>query len=164
MNPTINSTGYIYFIRATGTNKVKIGYSISPRWRLATLQTGSPLPLEIIGLCSGSLETEARFHSVYAEYHSHGEWFDLPDDAIAAIREDYKTSLNRVSKSKQPISTEGRHLLLALELSDSLAKVIEAGMIEPTLTAENLWGFPYLKYCPQHQMVLLPVCPGCATN
>lgn len=154
--------GYVYFIRAVGTNKVKIGYSVSPEWRLATLQTGSPLPLELFGICVGSPATEARFHAAYTEYHCHGEWFDLPDDAIAAIAEDYKTETLRAGQAKQPMTTDGRRLLLLLELSDALAKAIEAGMIDYFDISDGAQVFE-IKFCPQHQMVLLPTCPGCGS-
>lgn len=160
MNPTTKSTGYVYFIRAIGVNKVKIGYSVSPKWRLATLQTGSPLPLEMFGLCPGTPSTESDFHAKYANFHSHGEWFDLPEKEVNFLADRYGIAPIKAREERPPITEDGKHLLMVLELSHALIMCMEAGMIKPTVTKENLWAFR-LEFCPQHQMVLLPTCLGC---
>lgn len=61
---------------------VKIGVANSPEERCVSLQTGSPIQLEIYGswLVPESVSVnariiEARCHSQFADKHSHGEWF-----------------------------------------------------------------------------------------
>lgn len=49
--------------------------------------------------------------------------------------------------------------LYSLELSQAFAQAVEAGMIQPEVKTET-WAF-HIEFCPQHQMVLLPTCPGC---
>ena len=45
--------GFVYVIRAVGTRRIKIGFTTQPKERLASLQTGSPFPLEMISCRPG---------------------------------------------------------------------------------------------------------------
>lgn len=71
----------VYFI--TNGVHVKIGKSKDIQKRLASLQTGSPLPLELLGFipCSDEKErtwTEAMIHEECLDQVVHGEWFNMP--------------------------------------------------------------------------------------
>jgi hypothetical protein len=80
--------GYIYLIRAIGTELVKVGYTYtSPRERLLDLQIGSPLPLELIlGVyVANPAKIEKRIHRKFATYRHHGEWFCLPEQILQAF-------------------------------------------------------------------------------
>jgi hypothetical protein len=66
---------HVYFI--TGGGKTKIGLSEAPLLRLTTLRANSPVPLKLIGTFPGTWRIEHALHEQYADYHSHGEWFDL---------------------------------------------------------------------------------------
>lgn len=76
-------SGYVYFIapeallvRDEDTQLVKIGYTRnSPSARLAALQCGSPLTLDLFAYTNGSEELERAFHQAFSECRSHGEWF-----------------------------------------------------------------------------------------
>jgi len=50
--------------------------------------------------------------------------------------------------------------LYSLELSQAFAQAIEAGMINHFGETDGIQAFR-VEFCPQHQMVLLPTCPGC---
>lgn len=80
--------GFIYIIR-NGFGHHKIGVSANPNSRVAELQTGSPVRLDIIYAaaldCSG-YAIEEMAHEILARYRLKGEWFNCPlDIAVAAI-------------------------------------------------------------------------------
>lgn len=70
--------GYIYAIGVLGDENsvVKIGYARSVDARLKTLQTGSPVLLELIGRADGRVCNEKRIHRLLIGSRSHGEWFN----------------------------------------------------------------------------------------
>lgn len=73
--------GYIYLIHAQGTNRYKIGRSISPLSRLETLKGQSPYPLEIIKAVwtPDAIEDELILHGEFEPYRVYGEWFEFFD-------------------------------------------------------------------------------------
>ena len=91
------ATGVTYLIGAVARDMpiasgvrydaVKIGRSteISVQSRLRSLQTGNPLPLEIVALIEGA-EVEARLHAEFSDTRMNGEWFALAHGQIARIR------------------------------------------------------------------------------
>ena len=66
----------IYFIRGKLTKKIKIGVSESAEKRLKDLQAASPDKLIPLGYAVGNSKEERILHQRFAEYNSHGEWFD----------------------------------------------------------------------------------------
>lgn len=78
-------TGYIYFLAAPGTGKVKIGWAVNPKHRLACLQTGSPVPLEMLRIMPGVRLDEGRLHARFASARTTGEWFNLVPELEAYI-------------------------------------------------------------------------------
>lgn len=75
----------IYFIQAEGIGHVKIGYTdgddVSDR--AAALQTGSPVPLRVLGTILGTLEDEKNLHRRFAAHRVHGEWFKPVPELLA---------------------------------------------------------------------------------
>jgi len=69
--------GYVYLVWAKGTDMYKLGSSQYPEKRLPSLQTGSPVELELIA--SKAFESyefqEKRMHSHWKQYRVQGEWF-----------------------------------------------------------------------------------------
>jgi hypothetical protein len=65
----------IYFIRAVNSGTIKIGVSNDPKRRLESMQTGSPEPLELLGILPGGVDEERRLHGRFKAYRIHGEWF-----------------------------------------------------------------------------------------
>lgn len=78
--------GWVYFIQARTGGPVKIGFSYSPSHRLADLQIGCPVRLQIIAKIPGTDEVERELHRELAKDRSHGEWF-RPTDRLRAVFE-----------------------------------------------------------------------------
>lgn len=77
-----NLPGYVYLIRAVGTNRYKIGRSINLQTRLQQLQRQSPYPLEIVKAFKTSNPSwdEASLHETYKDYKVYGEWFEFDEN------------------------------------------------------------------------------------
>lgn len=83
-----SSVGVVYFIHAPTVARVKIGFTSLHReiaGRLSSLQTGSPVPLVLLGCAEATREHERRAHRAWHEQHSHGEWFDCTPELAAFI-------------------------------------------------------------------------------
>lgn len=81
----------VYFIRAVGTELVKIGFSDEVGRRLRELQCASPHELAIEHLIIGTPAIEAELHRRLKRKgrHVRGEWYRLPDlDAVYWICDD----------------------------------------------------------------------------
>lgn len=74
-----SSTGFVYFaaIGDPYITHVKIGFtSKNPRARVASLQTGCPFKLKLLGYVFGNEPREAELHDVLKDYRCEGEWFE----------------------------------------------------------------------------------------
>lgn len=70
--------GWIYFIRAGATNRMKIGYTsnVDTLWqRVSTLQTGAADSLDLLDRFPGNKTLERLCHHVFCHLRIHGEWF-----------------------------------------------------------------------------------------
>ena len=80
---------WVYFIRATeGPPRIKIGLAAtSVSRRIAELQTGSPVKLELLHKLpvENPLMVEREMHNRFAHLRVHGEWFDDSSGEIAAF-------------------------------------------------------------------------------
>ncbi|MEU2415144.1 GIY-YIG nuclease family protein [Streptomyces sp. NPDC013099] len=75
----------MYLIGSLGSPLVKIGCTDNPERRLRHLQTGSPLPLQLLALFEGGYLVEAELHRRFADKRRHGEWFGLGPDPVEAV-------------------------------------------------------------------------------
>lgn len=77
----------LYFALAEGVGHIKIGFTDGEDAgeRLATLQTGSPVPLRLLGTLPGSLEDEKDLHRRFAAHRVTGEWFKPVPELLAII-------------------------------------------------------------------------------
>ena len=74
---------YVYAIRADcNPVMVKFGISRDPEKRLASLQTGSPVSLELMCFVGASRSLEAQIHNSLRHLRKHGEWFSYEYEAI----------------------------------------------------------------------------------
>ncbi len=89
----------VYFIQDTHTGNVKIGCAADPQARLATLQTGCPSMLILLGAIPGGLEGERALHSRFREHRVRGEWY-RPAPAILSL-----ASIDRPSQSDSTLRT-----------------------------------------------------------
>lgn len=100
---------YVYFVRA-GSEAVKIGMCRDdPPRRVANLQTGNHLDLELIGFIllpsseSGeheAMDLEKAIHDLFRDEWLRGEWFRLSDD-IAAFIERHATKCGEPTKRER---------------------------------------------------------------
>lgn len=73
---------HLYVIQAS-TGEIKIGKAADPLKRLATLQTGSPVPLKLVRVVDGAGRIEGALHRRLRNFRLHGEWFTA--DALIAF-------------------------------------------------------------------------------
>ncbi|MFH8483578.1 GIY-YIG nuclease family protein [Streptomyces sp. NPDC018055] len=76
----------IYLIGTPGISTVKIGRTVNLSARLAKIQNMCPVPLQILFSAPGGPACEAALHAAFADKRSHGEWFDLEEDPVAAVK------------------------------------------------------------------------------
>lgn len=95
----------IYFIRA-GRLYVKIGYCLAfPHGRMAQLQTGNPLELELIGLVEGSRKDEAEWHRRFRHLRVRGEWFRWTGELRKAAKPYLKsTAIKQFERSQDEVA------------------------------------------------------------
>lgn len=72
-------SGYVYLIRAEGTQRYKIGRSVNPIARYQSLIKQSPYPLKIIDCLwtPDCISDEKFFHEALSSYRVFGEWFEI---------------------------------------------------------------------------------------
>jgi len=73
----------VYFIRHAG--HIKIGKSVDPWKRLASLQTAHHDSLEMLAIMPGSDDLEAGLHRAFGEFMERGEWFKENERLLAFI-------------------------------------------------------------------------------
>lgn len=123
-------TEFIYFVQAQNLKLIKIGHAKgSVASRLASLQTGSPDRLVLLGAMAGTRTDEQALHAEFKYAHSHGEWFrPVPDlIALAARHRDFCDGVPRSGKVSL-------HVYLDRELIDALNNAAELSRRD--LTAE----------------------------
>lgn len=80
--------GWIYLLWAEGTSVFKIGFTQrSVNERAVVIEANSPLPLRIVAEREGSRYEESGLHLALRAFHSHGEWFDLPEAVAWSVLE-----------------------------------------------------------------------------
>ena len=72
----------VYFIRASDSGAVKIGFARDIGKRQKTLQASTPEKLNLIRQVEGDHKVEAWFHRYFAIARLHGEWFDYTGDML----------------------------------------------------------------------------------
>lgn len=76
-----------YLMKDESTGFIKIGRSVSPSIRERTLQAEKPT-ISLLKVCDSLVERE--LHEQYENNRVRGEWFNLSDEEIAKIVEEYK--------------------------------------------------------------------------
>ncbi len=81
--------GFVYVIK--GDQRYKIGRTKNPKQRLKPMGAHAPFPLHVLMVIpSDDMEaTEDALHERFAAQRIRGEWFDLSDHDLAAIRQNY---------------------------------------------------------------------------
>lgn len=71
--------GECYVYAVAGGDLVKFGKAINVQSRLASLQTGSPVELILLGSVLGPKSLESEVHAWAEPHHQRGEWFKRTD-------------------------------------------------------------------------------------
>lgn len=82
----------IYFIQNTETAAIKIGLSVDPAKRLASLQTASADPLKLLGTIEGGRDKESALHCQFSAHRLSGEWFRGHPELVEAVCEIIQTA------------------------------------------------------------------------
>jgi T5orf172 domain len=135
----MSKKSYVYIILAHETNTVKIGQSGNPKKRLATLQTASPNKLEIVGVITGSMQTEEWLHGLFRQYRRQGEWFEFPECLINRLKEGLPKLKAHQTKSYKDLT----YLLLS-DWQRSIEWLIEAG-VEVHMEVGEESGQPFVR-------------------
>ncbi|QGH33513.1 hypothetical protein GI584_05545 [Gracilibacillus salitolerans] len=83
-------TSYVYFIKESGMDHIKIGKADDPEQRKKELSTGSAHTHEIVHLIKSKkpYKTENLFHSYFHDKRFKGEWFDLTESELRWIQKE----------------------------------------------------------------------------
>lgn len=80
------SFGYVYLVQAA-LGQYKIGTSLADPRRVAQLQTGSPVELEVVNHfpAMDAKQAESALHKRFLHRQVRSEWFALTESDVAAI-------------------------------------------------------------------------------
>lgn len=76
--------GYVYLMRACGTNYYKIGKSVNPDRRLLQIAPQMPFTTVFVKVWRSNFMSmgEKLLHHFFQDYRANGEWFKLPEHAL----------------------------------------------------------------------------------
>jgi len=103
----LNPQSFVYVIhsRFNGEDYCKVGYSLNPSKRVATLQTGSPELLTLAYCVNACRLVESKAHCLLSDVKSSGEWFKCSvsqaKDAISRARNSFKVSPPKKKRSAE---------------------------------------------------------------
>lgn len=87
--PSSNKPRYVYFIRESWRQMVKIGVSATEGERKIQKHMQSNLPQELTlvhqSLVANPYKVETELHFRASSYHYRGEWFTLPDHVLRSL-------------------------------------------------------------------------------
>lgn len=92
---------------------VKIGVATHVESRLSGMQTGNPVPLELLGWGHGDEEEEQYLHEQFKAFHIRGEWFAL-NPALEGLIDEAKRDphvLERLARCRSRVADPGRKAL-----------------------------------------------------
>lgn len=79
--------GFVYFIQAAGSKRIKIGYSRNPSLRFADLQCACPDDLVMLAAVRSARDEETATHAKFRKFRVRGEWFEPAPELLAYIAE-----------------------------------------------------------------------------
>lgn len=75
----------IYFVQAGPDRRIKIGTSKCVPGRIEIIRNASPYPVEVLLVCEGGRDEEARLHSKFQKHRIYREWFEPHEVILAEI-------------------------------------------------------------------------------
>lgn len=82
---TWGAPSVVYFIRCAEAARIKIGTTTNLERRLASIQAGTPLRIELLVTLTGDSRIEKKIHAQFAHLRVHGEWFEAAPDLLEYI-------------------------------------------------------------------------------
>ncbi len=73
---SLSNSGYIYIMKDTTHDYLKIGFSKDPKYRESTLQGEKPT-IQLLGKWKGTISQEQTCHRILAKFRVRGEWFNV---------------------------------------------------------------------------------------
>lgn len=75
--PETPRLGTVYFVQGVDGGLIKIGFATNLKFRVETMQTGSPVILKVLhAIKEVDRSTEIELHERFACYRIRGEWFE----------------------------------------------------------------------------------------
>lgn len=132
----LTSKTYVYFVKRTDFEVVKIGRSNNPLGRFSSLKTSSPVALELIGFMPEVPGlTEAELHERFAEDRTNGEWFRLSTPICALLKEHrekmdwHVKSLKGTVSAREFADAESDRFLKLSQLEKELKKELSSRVL-----------------------------------
>ena len=77
--------GFVYLAQCG--EFTKIGIADHVKRRIASLQTGNPLPIKLLRyvFSCDAVDLELRLHKQFQYWHVRGEWFKIPHDVLTTV-------------------------------------------------------------------------------
>lgn len=66
---------FVYFVQATESRRIKIGFTARLGKRLLAISTYCPEPVQVIGIMHGTIQDELALHERFKSCRIRGEWF-----------------------------------------------------------------------------------------
>jgi len=66
---------------------IKIGWTTNVSLRLKHLSTSNPFPITLLGQAEADRGCEMELHEMFREFRSTGEWFELPEGELEALKQ-----------------------------------------------------------------------------
>jgi hypothetical protein len=82
--PQLDPVAQIYVLKSAGL--YKIGFTTKLSERLSCYRSHSALPINLIGLCDGTLEAERCLHWQFKDHRDHGEWYVLLPEQLIELQ------------------------------------------------------------------------------
>lgn len=103
----VSNNGFVYLVKSGQHHKVGLTTG-DVKSRIANMQTGNPVPIEIVDFfpTSQPYEDESNIHAILKRYWVQGEWFLIPDEVIAARETWFKSGVKHKPKPKIAIPVD----------------------------------------------------------
>lgn len=93
--PAIDKHGFIYFIESLSQNAIKVGFADDLTTRLATLQTGNPGELVVLGKVRSTFRAELALHKLLKPYCRSREWYEADSPVYEIATELLDTAMDK---------------------------------------------------------------------
>ena len=103
--------GFVYFIRAEKTNRIKIGFSARLEFRLQEIRRQQGEEVTLIGAFPGDRADESDLHKQFEHFSLGNEWFTYHDDIVytcvrmsggmCSLEEETETDTEKENRAKK---------------------------------------------------------------